>query len=64
MDGDPAADGARALRAGNEPEQPWQSEAYRTRPGSWFAPESMDFEDARVERFGDARGRIVADDAD
>jgi len=64
VEGDPAADGARARSAGNEPKQPWWPEAGRTRPGSRFAPESTDFEDWLVERFGDACCRIVADDTD
>ena len=55
---------ARALSAGEEPQQPWRSEAYRRRPGSWFAAESTDFEDVLVERFGDARGRVRPTEAD
>jgi nitrite reductase/ring-hydroxylating ferredoxin subunit len=51
---------AKALAAGEEPRQPWRAEAYRTRPGSWFAAEGTDFEDVLVERFGDPRGRIRA----
>ena len=49
---------AKALAAGDEPTQPWRAEAYRTRPGSWFAAAGVDFEDVLVERFGDPRGRV------
>jgi len=51
---------ARALAAGEEPEAPWRAEAYRTRPGSWFAADGVDFEDVLRERFGDARGHVPA----
>ena len=49
---------AKALAEGTEPTAPWQHEAYRTRPGSWFAAEGTDFEDVLTERFGDNRGRV------
>ena len=49
---------AKALAAGDEPEQPWRAAAFRTRPGSWFAADGTDFEDVLVERFGDPRGRV------
>ncbi|WP_119419073.1 Rieske 2Fe-2S domain-containing protein [Desertibaculum subflavum] len=52
--------GAKALMAGEEPTAPWRPEAYRTRPGSWFAAEGIDFEDVLLERFGDRRGRVQA----
>jgi phthalate 4,5-dioxygenase oxygenase subunit len=51
---------AKDLQAGNEPEQPGRAEAYRTRPGSWFAAEGVDFEDVLRDRFGDPRGRVRA----
>lgn len=50
--------GAKALAAGEEPAAPARAEAYRTRPGSWFAAEGVDFEDVLIDRFGDKRGRI------
>lgn len=50
--------GAKALAAGEEPAAPTRTEAYRTRPGSWFAAEGVDFEDVLIDRFGDKRGRI------
>jgi nitrite reductase/ring-hydroxylating ferredoxin subunit len=53
--------GARALAAGEEPPQPWRADAYRTRPGSWFAAEGIDFEDVLMERFGHQRGRVVGE---
>jgi nitrite reductase/ring-hydroxylating ferredoxin subunit len=53
-------DGAKALAAGDEPEAPWRADAYRTRPGSWFAADGVDFEDVLLERFGDERGRVRA----
>lgn len=52
--------GAKALMEGEEPAAPWRPEAYRTRPGSWFAAEGVDFEDVLLERFGDRRGRVLA----
>ena len=55
---------AKALAAGEEPEQPWRAAAYRTRPGSWFAAAGTDFEDVLVERFGDPRGRVRAGNSD
>lgn len=51
---------AKALATGDEPPQPWRSDAYCTRPGSWFAEEGTDFEEVLLERFGDNRGRIMA----
>lgn len=53
-------DGARNLvENGVEPEAPWRHEAYRTRPGSWFADEGKEFEEVLLERFGHERGRVV-----
>ena len=51
-------EGAKALAAGDEPKAPRRAEAYRTRPGSWFAAEGVDFEDVLLDRFGDERGRV------
>ncbi len=55
-------EGARALAENDiEPEAPWQHEAYRTRPGSWFATEGMEFEEVLVARFGHERGRVLSE---
>ena len=55
-------EGARALVENDiEPEAPWQHEAYRTRPGSWFATEGMEFEEVLVARFGHERGRVLSE---
>ncbi len=55
--------GAAALARGEEPTAPWQHDLYRTRPGSWFAPEGASFDEVLLERFGDPLGRVVADGA-
>ena len=52
--------GASALADGTEPEAPQLHEYYKTRPGSWFAPEGVPFEDVLQERFGDQLGRVPA----
>jgi phthalate 4,5-dioxygenase oxygenase subunit len=52
--------GASALADGTEPKAPQLHEYYRTRPGSWFAPEGAPFEDVLQERFGDPLGRVPA----
>jgi hypothetical protein len=49
---------AKALAAGEEPKQPWQSAAFCTRPGSWFAAEDTPLEGVMVERFGDPHGNV------
>ena len=53
-------DAAKALTDGVEPPQPWQADAFCTRPGSWFASEDKDFEAVLIERFGHRRGRVPA----
>jgi nitrite reductase/ring-hydroxylating ferredoxin subunit len=50
--------GARELAEGREPEAPWQHQHYRTRPGSWFAADGVDFDEVLLQRFGDALGRV------
>jgi phthalate 4,5-dioxygenase oxygenase subunit len=52
-------DGANALaESGIEPAAPWQHEAYRVRPGSWFAGNDVGFEGVMLQRFDDPLGRI------
>ena len=50
--------GAKALARGEEPEAPFQSEAYKLRSGSWFASEGTTFEQVMQERFGDPVGKV------
>ena len=53
-------DGARRLAEdGEEPEAPRRHDAYKTRPGSWFASEGTPFEDVLLERFGHNRGLVL-----
>jgi phthalate 4,5-dioxygenase oxygenase subunit len=55
-------EGASALAENDvEPEEPWQHEAYRTRPGSWFASEGMELEEVLMARFGHDRGRVLSE---
>jgi hypothetical protein len=52
-------DGAKALAAsGTEPAAPWRHEAYRVRPGSWFAADDVSFEEVMLQRFDDPLGRV------
>jgi len=52
-------DGANALaKSGIEPAAPWQHEAYRVRPGSWFAGNDVSFEEVMLQRFDDPLGRV------
>ena len=50
-------EGAKALRAGREPEAPRRAAAYRVRAGGAVAGTGLAFEDVMRERFGDASGR-------
>lgn len=49
---------AKALAGGDEPDAPHRHTEYCARPGSWFAPRDMAFDDVLVERFGDPHGRV------
>lgn len=51
-------DAARDLASGKEPQAPWQSELFCTRPGSWFAAPGVPLEDVMRERFGHNLGRV------
>ena len=42
-----------------EPKAPRRHEAYKTRPGSWFANEGTPFEDVLINRFGHNRGLVI-----
>ncbi len=52
--------GAAALAdRGEEPTAPWHHNAYKIRPGSWFASEGTPFEEVLMERFGHNRGLVA-----
>ena len=53
-------DAARALQQSQRPSAAMRPESYRVRAGGIVAPDSLDFEAAMLERFGDAKGLIGA----
>jgi len=51
-------EGAKALRAGKEPEAPRRAAAYALRAGGCVADAGLAFEEVMKQRFGDALGRV------
>lgn len=55
--------GAQALADGAEPNAPYHSEAFCTRPGSWLAASEKSIDVVMMERFQDPLGRVHEDAA-
>jgi hypothetical protein len=53
-------EGAKALRAGQEPAAAQRAESYRLRSGGAVAPSSLSFEEVMRERFGSASGKVTS----